>query len=40
MTMRASLARAVRRQCPRWLSDHAEDLAQEALLKVMAAAQR
>ena len=39
-TLRATLARAVRRQCPRWLSDHADDLAQEAVLKVMTAAQR
>jgi RNA polymerase sigma-70 factor (ECF subfamily) len=38
-TLRAALARAVRRQCPRWLSDHAEDLAHAALLKVMASAQ-
>jgi RNA polymerase sigma-70 factor (ECF subfamily) len=37
-TLRAALARAVRRQCPRWLSDHAEDLAQAALMKIMAAA--
>ncbi|MEP6917387.1 MAG: RNA polymerase sigma factor [Acidobacteriota bacterium] len=37
-TLRTALARAVRRQCPRWLSDHAEDLAHAALLKVMAAA--
>ncbi len=37
-TLRAALARAVRRQCPRWLSDHAEDLVQAALVKVMAAA--
>ena len=34
--LREALARAVRRQCPRWLSDHAEDLAQSALVKVMA----
>jgi RNA polymerase sigma-70 factor (ECF subfamily) len=39
-TLRANLARAVRRQCPRWLSDHADDLAQEALVKIMTAAQR
>lgn len=37
-TLRAALTRAVRRQCPRWLSDHAEDLAQAALVKVMAVA--
>jgi len=35
-TLREALARAVRRQCPRWLSDHAEDLVQAALIKVMA----
>jgi RNA polymerase sigma-70 factor (ECF subfamily) len=34
--LRAALARAVRRQCPAWLRDHAEDLAQAALMKVMA----
>lgn len=39
-TLRAALARAVRRQCPRWLSEHAEDLAHAALIKVMAAADR
>ena len=38
ISMRAALVRAVRRQCPRWLSDHAEDLAQAALVKIMAAA--
>lgn len=38
ITLRAALARAVRRQCPRWLNDHAEDLVQAALVKVMAAA--
>jgi RNA polymerase sigma-70 factor (ECF subfamily) len=36
--LRAALVRAVRRQCPRWLSDHADDLVQAALMKVMAAA--
>ena len=36
--LRVSLARAVRRQCPQWLSDHADDLVQCALLKVMAIA--
>ena len=36
-SLRAALARAVRRQCPSWLSDHAEDLVQAALMKVMAA---
>jgi RNA polymerase sigma-70 factor (ECF subfamily) len=34
-TLRQALARAVRRQCPQWLSDHAEDLVQSALIKVM-----
>ena len=34
----ADLARAVRRQCPWWLSDQAQDIAQTALLKVMASA--
>jgi RNA polymerase sigma-70 factor (ECF subfamily) len=37
-TLRAALTRAVRRQCPQWLSDHAEDLVQAALMKVMASA--
>jgi len=36
----ATMARAVRRQCPAWLSNHAEDIAQAALMKVMAAEQR
>ena len=35
-TLRAALARAVRRQCPGWLRDQADDLAQSAVLKVMA----
>ena len=35
----AAMARAVRRQCPAWLSDHAQDIAQVALAKVMAAEQ-
>jgi RNA polymerase sigma-70 factor (ECF subfamily) len=35
-TLRHALARAVRRQCPQWLSDHAEDLVHAALMKVMA----
>lgn len=30
------MARAVRRQCPAWLSAHADDIAQAALTKVMA----
>jgi RNA polymerase sigma-70 factor (ECF subfamily) len=34
-TLRDALTRAVRRQCPPWLSDHAEDLVQAALIKVM-----
>src|SRR5688572_24920523 len=36
----SAMARAVRRQCPAWLSDHAQDIAQMALAKVMAAEQR
>jgi RNA polymerase sigma-70 factor (ECF subfamily) len=32
----AAMARAVRRQCPAWLADHAQDIAQAALAKVMA----
>jgi RNA polymerase sigma-70 factor (ECF subfamily) len=36
----AAMARAVRRQCPAWLSDHAQDIAQAALAKVMAAEKR
>ncbi len=31
------MARAVRRQCPSWLADHAQDIAQAALAKVMTA---
>jgi RNA polymerase sigma-70 factor (ECF subfamily) len=34
-TLRHALARAVRRQCPQWLTDQAEDLVQAALVKVM-----
>lgn len=34
----ADIARAVRRQCPGWLSDHAQDIAQAALIKVMTSA--
>jgi RNA polymerase sigma-70 factor (ECF subfamily) len=34
------MARAVRRQCPAWLSDQAQDIAQAALIKVMAVEQR
>jgi len=33
--LRAALAQAVRRQCPGWLSQHADDLAQAALVKIM-----
>jgi RNA polymerase sigma-70 factor (ECF subfamily) len=33
--LRSDLARAVRRICPAWLADHADDLVQVALLKVM-----
>jgi len=33
----AAMTRAVRRQCPAWLSDDAQDIAQMALAKVMAA---
>lgn len=36
-TLAATMARAVRRQCPAWLRDHAQDIAQAALTKVMAA---
>lgn len=36
--LRSALVRAVRRQCPQWLSDHADDLVQCALVKVMAIA--
>jgi RNA polymerase sigma-70 factor, ECF subfamily len=36
--MGATLARAVRRQCPSWLAAHAEDIAHSALIKVMASA--
>jgi RNA polymerase sigma-70 factor (ECF subfamily) len=34
------MARAVRRQCPGWLSDHAQDIAQVALTRIMAADRR
>jgi RNA polymerase sigma-70 factor (ECF subfamily) len=34
----ADIARAVRRQCPWWLSEHAQDIAQAALIKVMTSA--
>ncbi len=36
----AVMTRAVRRQCPAWLSDHAQDIAQVALTKVMAVERR
>src|SRR5688500_8979946 len=36
--LRTTLVRAVRRQCPAWLSAHADDLVQSALVKVMAIA--
>jgi RNA polymerase sigma-70 factor (ECF subfamily) len=36
----AVMLRAVRRQCPWWLSDHAQDIAQAALMKVMAIARK
>jgi RNA polymerase sigma-70 factor, ECF subfamily len=36
-TLRAALVRAVRRQCPAWLSADVEDIAQVAVAKVMAA---
>ncbi len=36
----AMMARAVRRQCPAWLSDCADDIAQAALIKVMTAERR
>ena len=35
--LRAAVVRAVRRQCPAWLSADAEDIAQVAVAKVMAA---
>jgi RNA polymerase sigma-70 factor (ECF subfamily) len=35
-----ALTRAVRRQCPWWLSEHAQDIAHAALAKVLAAARR
>ena len=34
----ADIARAVRRQCPWWLSEQAQDIAQAALIKVMTSA--
>ena len=32
---REDIARAVRRACPRWLADRADDIAQTALMRVM-----
>jgi len=40
IALAATMARAVRRQCPAWLSDCADDIAQAALMKVMAAERR
>jgi RNA polymerase sigma-70 factor (ECF subfamily) len=39
-TLAATMAQAVRRQCPAWLSASADDIAQAALIKVMAAERR
>lgn len=39
-SLAVSMARAVRRQCPAWLSAHADDIVQAALTKVMAADRR
>jgi RNA polymerase sigma-70 factor (ECF subfamily) len=36
VALAAMMARAVRRQCPPWLADQAEDIAQAALAKVLA----
>jgi RNA polymerase sigma-70 factor (ECF subfamily) len=38
--LRAELARAVRRLCPRWLASRAEDLVQVALLRIFELRQR
>lgn len=38
--LRAELARAVRRLCPRWLASRAEDLVQVALLRILELRQR
>ena len=35
-SLAAAMARAVRKQCPAWLANHAEDIAQVALTKVIA----
>jgi RNA polymerase sigma-70 factor (ECF subfamily) len=40
MQLAATMARGVRRQCPAWLSGQAEDIAQAALIKVMAVERR
>ena len=37
-SLAAAMAHAVRRQCPQWLRSNAQDIAQAALLKVMALA--
>lgn len=39
-TLASTMVRAVRRHCPPWLSHHAEDIAQVALMKVMALERR
>ena len=39
-TLAAAMARAVRRQCPGWLSDYAQDIAQAALIKVIASTRK
>lgn len=38
-SLRAAMARAVRRQCPSWLSADADDIAQAAMMKVVASHQ-
>jgi RNA polymerase sigma-70 factor (ECF subfamily) len=35
-SLAGAMARAVRRQCPWWLSEHAQDIVQAALIKVVA----
>lgn len=35
VSLRAAMARAVRRQCPAWLYDDADDIAQAAIMKVV-----
>ena len=39
-TLASMMARAVRRQCPAWLADQAQDIAQAALTKVLAIERR